>query len=140
MPSFPAPDAPLTDGVVTLRLSAERDIPEVLIAYQDDPGLVAAMGEHRPPTGAALGSRSERAAETMAAGHAIVFSILEAGSDLCLGEVRVSVVDWHDGLARLTVWLAPASRGRGLASRAVGLASDWLQRRCGLSPTCQGSD
>ena len=59
MPSFPGLEQPLTDGVVSVRLSAERDIPEVLIAYQDDRGLHLALGEDRPPSGAALGRRAD---------------------------------------------------------------------------------
>lgn len=140
MPSFLAPDAPLTDGVVALRLSAERDIPEVLIGYQDDSGLAQALGEHRPPSGAALGTRSERAEELMAAGQAIVFSILEAGDDLCRGEVRVTGVDWLKRRAQLRIWVATSFRGRGLATRAMSLAGGWLTKSCGLEPSCPGTD
>lgn len=136
MPSFRAPDASLTDGVVALRLSAERDIPEVLIAYEDDPGLARALGEPRPPSGAALGSRSERAAETMAAGEAIVFSIIEPDGDVCRGEVRVGDVDWRAAAAVLTVWVAPGRRGRGWGERAARLAGGWLAASCGLEASC----
>jgi RimJ/RimL family protein N-acetyltransferase len=140
MPSFLAPDAPLTDGVVALRLSAERDIPEVLIGYQDDPGLARELGEDRPPSGAALGTRSECAEELMAAGEAVVFSILELGDDLCRGEVRVGEVDWPEGRAQLRVWVAARFRGRGLATRAAALAGGWLTEKCGLEPICSGTD
>ena len=34
MPRIPAPPEPLVDERVIVRLSAERDIPEILIAYQ----------------------------------------------------------------------------------------------------------
>lgn len=139
MPSFPAPDAPLSDSVVALRLSAERDIPEVLIAYQDDPQLAAALGERRPPTGAALGSRAEDAPRAMASGQGIVFSILQAGLDRCRGEVRVSEVDWAAGRARLTVWVAPGYRGQGLGSQACRLANRWLIERCGLTGACSAT-
>lgn len=140
MPSFPAPDAPLTDSVVALRLLAERDIPEVLIAYQDDPDLARALGEPRPPSGAALGSRAEHARQMMAAGEGIVFSILDADDDLCRGEVRISDVDWAGGRSRLTVWVAPPFRGRGWGMRAARLAMAWLTERCGLEAACSGAD
>jgi RimJ/RimL family protein N-acetyltransferase len=139
MPSFPAPDAPLSDSVVALRLSAERDIPEVLIAYQDDPRLAGALGERRPPTGAALGSRAESAPGAMADGRGIVFAIVEDGADHCRGEVRVSDVDWEAASARLTVWVAPGFRGRGWGTQACRLASRWLTERCGLNGACSGS-
>ena len=39
---------PLTDGQVVLRDYAERDIPEILIAHQDDPRMHLLTGEDRP--------------------------------------------------------------------------------------------
>jgi RimJ/RimL family protein N-acetyltransferase len=140
MPSFPSPDGSITDGVVALRLSAERDIPEVLIAYQDDRDLASALGERRPPSGAALGSRAECAPEMMAAGQAIVFSIVEPDGDVCRGEVRVDQVDWGQGTAVLTVWVARELRGHGLGPRAAGLAGGWLSTQCGLEATCSRAE
>ena len=140
MPSFPFPDTPLADGVVALRLSAERDIPEVLIAYQDDPDLARSLGEAGPPSGAVLGLRAERAVDLLEAGQAIVFAILEGGGDVCSGEVRVSDVDWQDGRARLTLWVAPAFRARGYARRSARLARSWLSQSCGLEAICSGRE
>jgi RimJ/RimL family protein N-acetyltransferase len=135
MPSFPELAEPLTDGVVSLRLTAERDIPEVLIAYQDDPDLARALGEPRPPSGAELGRRAERAESERLAGSGLIYTILEAGSDVCTGEVRVQEVDWEHGIAGLAAWTAPRVRGRGLARRAIFLVRDWLWRECGLDAT-----
>src|SRR6516164_7166506 len=56
MSPFPRLADPLTDGQVVLRDYAERDIPEILIAYQDDPRLHQRLGQNRPPSGAELGS------------------------------------------------------------------------------------
>ena len=136
MPSFPEPQQPLTDGAVTVRLSEERDIPEILIAYQDDPGLTRALGEGRPPTGAALGRRSEHARDDMRDGRAVTFTILHSGSDACRGEVRVAGVDWRSGRARLQVWVVPRLRGGGLARRGQALVRDWLAEECGLTAEC----
>lgn len=136
MPSFPSLETPLSDGVVALRPSAERDIPEILIAYQDDHGLHQALGEARPPTGAALGSRAERAADELRAGRLLTLAILQVGSDVCRGEVRVTDTDWNKGTTALRIWLAPDLRGRGLARRAHALATDWLGDACGLDAVC----
>jgi RimJ/RimL family protein N-acetyltransferase len=136
MPSFPVSPEPLTDGVVSLRRSAERDIPEVLIAYQDDPGLHRSLGEPRPPSGAILGRRAELARHELDEGRAITFTIVLAGSDICQGEVRVAEADWAGGHAVLRVWVAPQLRGRGLGRRAHALARAWLQQACGLSGVC----
>jgi RimJ/RimL family protein N-acetyltransferase len=140
MPSFAGLTAPLSDGVVSLRPSAERDIPEILIAYQDDRTLAAALGERRPPTGAALGSRAENAGGELRAGRSLTLTVMEAGSDVCRGEVRISDVDWEAQQATVTVWLAPEVRGRGLARRAHALSLDWLSRECGLDGVCSEGD
>jgi RimJ/RimL family protein N-acetyltransferase len=130
MNSFPHIDEPIGDGVVVLRPSAERDIPEVLIAYQDDPELHLRLGEQRPPSGAELGRRAERAEAQRVAGVAMSFAILEDGDDTCRGEVRVHGVDWENRRAELGIWVAPQRRGIGLARRALGLAAAWLLERC----------
>jgi RimJ/RimL family protein N-acetyltransferase len=139
MPSLPSLDTPLTDGTVTLRLSAQRDIPEVLIAYQDDPSLHVSLGEPRPPSGAALGRRAELALQERLGGGSLVLTILEGEGDMCRGEVRLREVDWPGGRVELSVWVAPGSRGRGLASRARGLAGEWLAATCGLDAVCRGA-
>ena len=64
---------------------AERDIPEVLIAYQDDRELHLRMGVERPPSGAELGRLAERAEIDRAAGRAVTLTIIGRGSDVCLG-------------------------------------------------------
>jgi RimJ/RimL family protein N-acetyltransferase len=118
--------------VIALRLSAERDIPEVLIAYQDDPGLHVALGEPRPPSAAQLGRRAERLESERAAGTSLTLTIVRAGSDTCCGEIRVQDVDWERGLARLAVWTAPRVRGQNIARRAVAVATEWLRHECRL--------
>ncbi len=136
MPSFPSLDAPLSDGVVALRRSTERDIPEILIAYQDDRQLHDTLGEDRPPSGAVLGSRAERATDELRAGRLLTLTVLQEGSDVCRGEVRIADVDWENRRAVLRVWITPALRGQGLARRAHALVSHWLSRESGLDAVC----
>jgi [ribosomal protein S5]-alanine N-acetyltransferase len=126
MSSFPTLAQPLTDGQIALRDYAERDIPEILIAYQDDPRLHVLRGEDRPPSGAELGSRAEREPAARAAGERATLTILEAGSDTCRGQVAVLEADWDNRRAELAVWVVPQVRGRGLGSRALKLAGRWL--------------
>ncbi|MDQ6606366.1 MAG: GNAT family N-acetyltransferase [Actinomycetota bacterium] len=126
MASIPELPDTLTDGVVSLRLYAERDIPEILIAYQDDPQLPDRLGQLRPPSGAELGGESERAAAERTAGQRVSLTILEPGSDTCVGRLLIDEFDWDNDRARMQVWIAPAVRRRGLASAAMGLASRWL--------------
>ncbi|HUO74658.1 MAG TPA: GNAT family protein [Solirubrobacteraceae bacterium] len=126
MPAIPPLKEPLSDGHVTLRMAAERDIPEILIAYQDDPQLHIRLGEDRPPSGANLGTRSERAEGERRAGVRATLTILEPGSDDCRGQLIVHKFDWDNARADVGIWLVPQVRGRGFARRALTLAARWL--------------
>jgi RimJ/RimL family protein N-acetyltransferase len=132
MPPLPRLRDPLTDGTIVLRVAAERDIPETLIAYQDDPQLHIRLGEERPPSGAELGRRNERAEEQRNAGRSLELTVLQAGSDTCVGMVGVHKVDWENARADLGIWLAPQTRGRGYAPRALRLFTAWLFQEAGL--------
>jgi [ribosomal protein S5]-alanine N-acetyltransferase len=132
MPSFPNPSESLVGPAVRLRLAAERDIPEILIAHQDDPDLYRRMGLLRPPSGAELGRRIEEEPVDRATGAGVWLTIVAADSDDCLGQLDVHGVDWDHGRAELGVWIAPAQRGRGLGADALRLAARWLLEDCGL--------
>jgi RimJ/RimL family protein N-acetyltransferase len=132
MPPFPNLRAPLSSPVVTLRLAAERDIPEILIAHQDDPELYLRIGIRRPPSGAELGRRIEEISSDRAAGTGVWLTITSSGSDECSGQVDVHDVDWDHGRAELGIWVAPGQRGRGLATEALRLSGSWLLGDCGL--------
>lgn len=131
MPAFPEL-RPLIDGTVVLRRSAERDIPEILLAYQDDRKLHLRLGGDKPPSGAELGRRAERMDADLLAGRAAILTILESGSDEFCGEVNLHHVDWDQLRADIGIWLAPALRGRGLAPRALVLIARWALHECGL--------
>jgi RimJ/RimL family protein N-acetyltransferase len=131
--SFPHLAEALSDGGVVLRDYAERDIPEILIAYQDDPRLHELTGEARPPSGAELGSRAEREAAARAAGEHATLTVLEPGSDTCRGQIRAHTSEWDRARAELTIWLAPQVRGRGLGRQALRLAAVWLLTDCRLA-------
>jgi RimJ/RimL family protein N-acetyltransferase len=113
-------------------MSAERDIPEILIASQDDPELHLRMGNPRPPSAAELGRRAERAEHDRLAGRGIALTILQDGDDTCVGQIEVHHVEWEHARAELGVWVAPGHRGRGLARRALRLAGPWLLIEAGL--------
>jgi RimJ/RimL family protein N-acetyltransferase len=132
MASIPEPPARLGDEVIELRAIAEWDIPEILIAHQDDPSLHAALGEKRPPTGAQLGSQVESSEARRLAGEEFSMTLVEPGRNDCRGRIDVFAFDWQRSRAELAVWVAPQFRGRGFAAHAVALASDWLEREAGL--------
>jgi ribosomal-protein-alanine N-acetyltransferase len=132
VPEIPALTDALTDGVVTLRESSERDIPEILIAYQDDPEMHLRLGDPAPPTGAQLGSAAESAEEDRREGKRLRLAILEPGGDRCRGRLTVHSINWEHRRAELAIWVAPQYRGRGYARSALLLSSAWLFEACGL--------
>jgi ribosomal-protein-alanine N-acetyltransferase len=132
MPSFPALTESVTGPAVQLRFAAERDIPEILIAHQDDPELYRRLGIRRPPSGAELGRRVEQEPADRAAGTGAWLTVVVAGTDDCIGQLDVHAVDWDHGRAEVALWMAPAQRGRGLGTEALRLAGRWLLVDCGL--------
>jgi RimJ/RimL family protein N-acetyltransferase len=132
MPSIPLLEGRLGDEVVELRAIADWDIPEVLIAYQDDHEMFHRLGLDRPPTGAKLGSEVENYAGELAAGRRVSLTIVEPGRNDCRGRVDAHAFDWQSGDAELGVWVAPDYRGRGFARHALVLFSAWLFQAVGL--------
>jgi RimJ/RimL family protein N-acetyltransferase len=133
MPVFPNLVAPLRSETVTLRGSAERDIPEVLIAHQDDPELHVRLGYERPPSGAELGRRTEAEPAERQAGIGVRLTILDPESDTCRGQLDVHRVDWGHQRAELGIWVASRWRSRGLGTGALALAGRWLLQDCGIA-------
>ena len=133
MPSFPNLERPLEGDIVMLRFAAERDIPEILIAHQDDPVLHTRLGFDRPPSGAELGRRSEAEPAERQAGIGVRLTILERGSDVCRGQLDVHRVDSEHQRAEIGIWVAGGWRGRGLGAGAVALAGRWLLEDCGIA-------
>jgi RimJ/RimL family protein N-acetyltransferase len=120
---IPAPDPPLTDGVVTLRPMRADDLPAVEQAAIDP--------EIRRWIGAFEGSPSDvlRAwIDGWEAGTAAAFAVCAPAPD-CGGHVLVELR--NSGRAHLEYWLLPRWRGRGLAGRALRLASAWACRDLG---------
>jgi ribosomal-protein-alanine N-acetyltransferase len=133
MPSFPELQEPLRSERAWLRFGTDRDIPEILIAYQDDPGLHVRLGLDRPPSGAELGRGFERARSERASGSSVRFTILLPGSDVCRGQVDVHKVDWDHRRAEVGIWVASGQRGQGLASAALALMARWLFETCAMA-------
>lgn len=132
MPTLPPLTDALTDGVIELRPIADWDIPEILIAHQDDRSLHRALGQARPPTGAQLGSEVERAEAERLAGTRLAMTIIEPDSDDCRGRVELGSIDWERGEGALRIWVAPDRRGRGYGRRALELFAGWLFAHAGL--------
>ncbi len=132
MPAIPEPPERVVGALVELRAISEWDIPEVLIAHQDDPELHRRLGMDRPPTGAQLGREVEQAQARRLSGERLSFSIVEPEGRDCRGRVDVDRIDWENAGARVWAWVDPRLRGRGCEREAADLACEWLRAGCGL--------
>jgi RimJ/RimL family protein N-acetyltransferase len=120
------PAAPLTDGVIVLRLRRSEDVP-LIAAASHDPQTRLRL-EDEPMTPEREASSVARTEEQWRTGTAAPFVIADAGDDRALGLVNLQFGDD----ATLAVSVFPEERGRGLASRAMRLAAAWGLRELGL--------
>ena len=132
MPVFPQADsAPLTDGTVALRLAAERDIPEILIAHQDDrgsgPGARAcerlAQRCRARPTHRTAPTPIVRPGESPSGSRSIAGRRRAPGPTSAAVRSTSARSSRSDGRARLQVWIAPGrARPRARPPRPLALA------------------
>ncbi len=117
------PDPPLADEAILLRLPREADAPAIAEACVD-PEIARWVPLPVPYTLADARAFLETAADGWASGPDSVFAIEERASGALVG-----LIDLHRGTtpdrAWVGYWLAPAARGRGLATRAVRLVAAW---------------
>ena len=132
MPAIPVPPERFGDDLIELREIAEWDIPEVLIAFQDDRDLHSRIGLAKPPTAAQLGREVEQEQAARLAGRSAKLTIVEPGHNDCRGRVDIDTIDWEAGSAAMHVWAAPQVRERGYEQRAAELAARWLFDNVGL--------
>jgi [ribosomal protein S5]-alanine N-acetyltransferase len=121
-----APDPPLTDGLVELRVCEPRDLPAIDAGIHD-PDVIKWIG---PPEGSptevlALNrQRWQRGSPTLA--------ICEQDGE-CVGLVWLNVRVAEPTTGSVGYWLLRSARGRGLATSAVRLLIDWARRDLGVS-------
>jgi RimJ/RimL family protein N-acetyltransferase len=119
------PDPPLTDGVVTLRPAADRDLGAIERGITD-PDVVRWFGEPTKSAREVLELNRARWVD----GTGPTFAIC-GPDDRCVGHVWVNVGTGTG--AAVGYWLLPEARGRGLATRAVRLISEWAYRDMALT-------
>jgi RimJ/RimL family protein N-acetyltransferase len=122
------PDPRLSDGSISLRPWSEADLPAIVAACQD-PLIQRFIIDVPSPYSEAdarafLTSREPTRTEGLGLDLAIVDS-----EDRVLGAVGMRLVAATRS-ANVGYWLAPAARGRGAASRALGVMCGWLFDVC----------
>ena len=127
MPALHYPDPPLGAGEVWLRPYRSDDLDD-LVRELADPAIP--RWTNVPPD---YGRREGRSflGQTEAqrlAGRALTLAI----GDPLEGAVGLTDVDWRERRAEVGYWVAASRRGRGMASLAVRLLSDWALSQAGL--------
>lgn len=130
----PAPDR-LSDGVVTLRLPADDDV-DRLARYGADPALLDGIWISGPPPAGDVRAWASAFLRELAAGWTEAGGIHDGGlivdeREPLLGLIYVAPVD--DDAVELSYGVAPPARGRGIATRAARLATDWALGKGGFA-------
>ncbi|MEV4821878.1 GNAT family N-acetyltransferase [Micromonospora sp. NPDC049274] len=129
--SLVPPQPELTDGVVRLRAWGMADLDCVRQAAADRRITEATTVPVRftEEAGRAF-VRRQWSRTTDAAGLSL--AIADADTDVAVGSVTL-LLRPQSGVAGLGYWLTPIGRGRGLASRAARLLTEWALETAGLA-------
>jgi RimJ/RimL family protein N-acetyltransferase len=125
------PDPPLSDGVITLRAKTGADADALTAACQDPeiPRWTRVPVPYRRADALAWVAGSELELD---AGVSIDWLAVDADDDL-LASVALMHIDRDAGTAEIGYWVAREARGRGIATRAVRLVSEWAASELGLT-------
>jgi ribosomal-protein-alanine N-acetyltransferase len=125
---IPAPDPPLSDGVVTLRPWSRDDV-EALVTYLDGEDEIVRWLDAipQPYREAEALSWIEHASSAWREGTSAPFAVTDATSRELVGSVGFGWVgDREERVGEVGYWIRREARGRGLTTRAVRLVSGWV--------------
>jgi RimJ/RimL family protein N-acetyltransferase len=122
---FPSLEAPLSDGIVSLRRFTLDDVAEVTRALQDPEIVRWTASIPIPYTESEAQGWIERHSELWNAGITAPFAIVDATDGAFMGNINVIVPPDALGRAALGYWVAKWGRDRGVATRSLLIASKW---------------
>jgi len=127
--SYPDPD--LADDVVRLRPWDQRDLNCIREASTDSriPQGTTVPAVFTADLGLAF---IERQWSRVEAGEGVSLAVAEAGTDEARG-LAVLLERPQPQVVGIGFWVVPLARGRGLATRAVGLLSRWVLAEAGVA-------
>jgi RimJ/RimL family protein N-acetyltransferase len=121
---FPAPDPPLADDMLVLRLPRDADAPAIVAACSD-PEIARWIPIPIPYRLEDARAFIAFTAEGWSSGREPTFVIADAADRTLLGTLALHRRSDEPGKAAVGYWLAPGARGRGAATRAVQLVARW---------------
>ena len=123
---IPAPDPPLSDGVVTLRAWRADDVPVLVECLDGDEEITRWLEMVPQPYDLKAASTCvQEAASYWREATAAPFAITAADTGEVLGGVGFRWVDVTQSIGEVGYWLRREARGRGLTTRALQLVSTW---------------
>ena len=124
--SLTLPDATVAVPGYRFRPWSDRDVPDIVAAWQD-PEMHRWMPEEVDPVDVEeAGKFVESAARNQAEGTSLALAIAEADRDRAVGSMMFTV--WAPGHWNVGYWVAPEYRGRGLATGALSVLARWAFR------------
>ena len=124
------PDPPLSDGVITLRAHRPDDV-DALVAICQDPAIPRWTRVPQPYTRADAEGWVAAVELEVAAGTAMNWLAVDEDDEV-LASVAVQDIRRDEARGEIGYWVAAHARGRGVATRAVRLATDWALGELGL--------
>lgn len=121
----------LEDGVIALRPPETGDIDAITAACQD-PEIPRWTRVPTPYTRAHAVDFVERSLRMWDQGTDAPFVIVDADTGALLGAIGVHRLGDEDDGPEVGYWLERNARGRGVATRALRLVSDWACRDLGV--------
>ena len=121
----------LDDGVIALRPPSPDDVDAITAACQD-PEIPRWTRVPSPYTRAHAIDYVERSVRTWDQGTDAPFMIVDAESGALRGAIGVHRFGGADDGPEVGYWIERTARGRGTATRALRLVSDWARRELGV--------
>ena len=130
-PRITLPAEPLVDGATALRPWRDDDV-ETFVEICRDPQITRWI--HLAPDYGPADARAYIAIRRDSAqvGIGASFAVTDFGDGTLLGSISLMRISWRHRRAEVGYWLGAPARGRGHASRALGLITRWGFRSLGL--------
>jgi RimJ/RimL family protein N-acetyltransferase len=134
MPALSHPSPPLADEKVLLRAWRAEDVPANVMAFADPSVQRFAWPETRAYTEADARNFFALQEGARVFGEELNFAFAEPrAADVVLGGGSLYGIDREQGRAAVGYWLAPSSRGRGVATHATRLMARWAFEGLGVA-------